>query len=489
MGTPELPVPDGLVLRPFRGVRFAVDDPAKVTSPPYDLISNGDVRALLDSHPNNVVRLILPCTSQSEGPQPPRTAAAAEEVPASAEREQAPPDIRREQARTAATAHDDACTATSVTAMPAPSYSPSRGYDAQSGDRYAPARDTLRSWLDSGVLIRDDTPAVYVYEQTGPGVLQRGLIADVGLADPAQGIILPHEDVFPGPIADRLALMSTTQANFEPIFLLYNGDHGAATRLVEDVAAMRPPLMDARTDDGLRHRLWAITNEADIDALNADLRHRQALIADGHHRYATYRVLQHQEHTTHTTGPWDYGLALLVDSTAYPPDLKAIHRVIPGLPLAEATARAKGAWQVHDHDNLTEGLDALAAAAEPAFLLAGEGGAHLLTDPDPEQLAHAMPTDRSSGWNSLNTSILTQFVMPKVWGMQDDEQTVRIVHHDARAALDLAIRTGGTAVILKPLAIDQVLAVAAGGERVPRKSTSFGPKPRTGFVLRIFAAE
>jgi uncharacterized protein (DUF1015 family) len=31
-----------------------------------------------------------------------------------------------------------------------------------------------------------------------------------------------------------------------------------------------------------------------------------------------------------------------------------------------------------------------------------------------------------------------------------------------------------------------VLAVAASGERVPRKSTSFGPKPRTGLLLRLF---
>jgi hypothetical protein len=28
--------------------------------------------------------------------------------------------------------------------------------------------------------------------------------------------------------------------------------------------------------------------------------------------------------------------------------------------------------------------------------------------------------------------------------------------------------------------------IAAHGERVPRKSTSFGPKPRTGLVLRVF---
>jgi hypothetical protein len=178
---------------------------------------------------------------------------------------------------------------------------------------------------------------------------------------------------------------------------------------------------------------------------------------------------------------------LLVDSTAYPPDLKAIHRVIPGLPLTEAAARAKGSWRVHDHATLDQGLAALQAAGEPAFLLAGEGGCHLLTNPDPIQLARAMPPDRSDRWNSLNISILSEFVLPKVWGMQDDQQAVRIVHHDPEAALRLALDTGGTAVILKPLAVDDVLAIAAGGERVPRKSTSFGPKPITGLVLRTFA--
>ena len=31
-----------------------------------------------------------------------------------------------------------------------------------------------------------------------------------------------------------------------------------------------------------------------------------------------------------------------------------------------------------------------------------------------------------------------------------------------------------------------VMDIAAHGEKVPRKSTSFGPKPRTGLVLRTF---
>ncbi|GAA0442964.1 hypothetical protein Acor_28520 [Acrocarpospora corrugata] len=398
------------MLRPFHGVRYAVADVAAVTSPPYDLISPGDAQTLLDVHPNNVVRLILP-----------------------------------------------------------------------GADHYADAHLLLEEWLTAGVLVTDPDPALYVYEQSGIGVLQRGLIGVVGVDSDA---VLPHENVMPGPVADRLALMRSTEANLEPIFLLYAGG-GPASRLVDEVAAGREPLMDVAGRDGVRHRLWAVTDTAEITAVAADLAQRQALIADGHHRFATYQALRAERATP---GPWDCGLALLVDSTAYPPDLKAIHRVIPGLPLEEAAARAKGAWRVHEFGSLEDALAGLASASGPAFVLAGEGNSHLLTDPDPMQVEHAMHGERSARWRALGTSILNEFLLPKVWGIEDDERTVLIVHHDVDAAVRLARQHQGTAVLLNPLKADEVFAVAANGERVPRKSTSFAPKPATGLVLRTFAA-
>ena len=153
---------------------------------------------------------------------------------------------------------------------------------------YTDARETLNSWLSSGVLNVDALPALYVYEQSGVGLLQRGLIGAVGMGSSS---VLPHENVMPGPVADRLALMRATQANLEPIFLLYDGG-GTASRLVDEIATLRMPLVDIRTGDGVRHRLWAVTDPVEIDAVGADLRDRQALIADGHHRYATYQALQ-----------------------------------------------------------------------------------------------------------------------------------------------------------------------------------------------------
>jgi uncharacterized protein (DUF1015 family) len=41
-------------------------------------------------------------------------------------------------------------------------------------------------------------------------------------------------------------------------------------------------------------------------------------------------------------------------------------------------------------------------------------------------------------------------------------------------------------VLLNPTPVGAVAAVAATGERMPRKSTLFTPKPRTGLVIRDY---
>jgi uncharacterized protein (DUF1015 family) len=379
----------------------------------------------------------------------------------------------------------------------------------QYGDgQYGDAGRLLRQWQDEGILVPDAQPALYVYEQrTGARtgrVVQRGLMGALRLAPPGSGIVLPHEEVMPGPVAGRRQLMEATQANLEPIFLLYDGagggaspgaaggSGGAATRLADEVALTRPPLLSAETGDRTRHSLWAVTDPAEHAAVAADLAPRQALIADGNHRYAAYLQMQSRRRDAGDgPGPWDCGLALLVDSAAYPPRIGAIHRVLPGLDPSQAAQRAKGAFTVRALPGapaeLPAALAALAAAGQHgvAFLVAGGGQVHLLTGPDPVQLAAAMPAGRSARWRALPAAALQELLLARVWGIRDDERSVRTVHDDAaRAIVEADATPGGTAVICTPVSPADVYAVAALGERLPRKSTSFAPKPRTGLVMR-----
>ncbi len=360
------------------------------------------------------------------------------------------------------------------------------------GNAYDEAALALREWQREQILVPDPRPSLYVYEQalTDGTVIQRGLIGAVQLSPPEAGVVRPHEDVAPGPVEGRLQLMEATQANLEPIFLLHDGgNRGASARLIDGTADGGPALVDAVTSDGIRHRLWAIDDPAELAAIAADLAPRDALIADGHHRYAAYLKLQaHRRAAGDGAGPWDYGLALLVDASAYPPDVGAIHRVIPGLAPAAAAELAKAAFTVRKpRGALPAAIEELASESErgPALLIAGGGDLRLLTDPDPVQVDVAMPEGHSPLWRSLAASVLQELLMARLWDVGWD--AVRIVHNDAAEAIALADETGGTAVICPPMPTRDVYALAAQGERVPRKSTSFGPKPRTGLVIRTFA--
>lgn len=436
------PPPRGLVVRPFRGLRYRPDkvsDLAAVTSPPYDVIDPDSVAHLEELDPHNVVRLILP--------------------------------------------------------------RPGAG-----SDRYAHAGDLLAEWMADGVLERDEKPALYVYEQAfDPGatssagatpmagrataVRQRGLIAAVGLSDPAERVILPHEDVMPGPVADRLELMRATSANLEPILLVYDG--AAATAQFIDEACSGEPLISTCTEDGWLQRLWAVTDPAVQRRVAADLQPRQVLIADGHHRYETYRRLQAEHRRAgHGAGDWDLGLALLVDAHRHPLGVQAIHRVVAGLSMDEAVDGARPVFSVTEVAEAANALSGgeLQLATTPLpqpFLLTDGTRWVLLGDPDPAAVDRALPPDlHSPGWRSLDASVLHALLLEACWGVRDDSGRIGYLH-DAAAAVRTAHRDGGVAILLRPVDVGTVRALAARGERMPRKSTSFGPKPRSGLVLRL----
>lgn len=414
------------MLSPFRALRYDTEragDLSTLTSPPYDVLSEDGVRALEALSEHNVVRLILP-RDGADGGQ----------------------------------------------------------------DRYARATTTLEQWRAQGVLVPDDQPALYVYEQAAPdGHVQRGLLGALALTPPEDEIVLPHENTMAGPVSDRLALYTAVGADLEPIFLVYDGGGAAGAEVA--AADRAEPLVDVELRDGLRHRLWALTDPATLSAVAEDLHDRKALIADGHHRYATYLRRQAARHAAGDgTGPWDLGLCLLVDATAFGPQVHPIHRFVPAVAASELAQRsARGAAVRRLSGSLDEALAELRQAGEhgPAFVLASGDGSelHLVTEPDPEQLAAAVPPDRSAAWAALDVSVLHAYLVPALWELPDDTDHVGY-EHDVEGALAAAARSGGTAVLLNPTPVEAVASVAGSGERMPRKSTLFTPKPSTGLVIR-----
>ena len=185
-------------------------------------------------------------------------------------------------------------------------------------------------------------------------------------------------------------------------------------------------------------------------------------------------------------GPWDRGLALLVDSGTYPLDLQAIHRVVEGLPLDEAVKTAGTVFTARDLGKDEQAATDGAAGRHRTRVRAQRRRLATRCSPTltPSAVAAAMPPLHSALWRDLDASVLHALLLERLWQVPDGSPRVRYLH-DLDGALRAARRSGGTAVLMRPVSVGEVMAVAATGERMPRKSTSFGPKPRTGLVLRL----
>lgn len=326
----------------------------------------------------------------------------------------------------------------------------------------------LASWRSEGVLITDPEPALYGYERrVDDRVVQRGLLGALALRDPTERVVLAHENVMPGPVAGRLALLRETEANLEPLLLTYDGVGGEIREILaepgEDLVDASTPRMPDSVDRSSahdEHRIWRIDDPEIIATIATDLRDRRALIADGHHRYAAARALRAERGTP---GPWDSVLALLVDHGRYPPHVGAIHRAVGGISLETVTRVTAGSFQS------TPTVPTAAQDIPPDAAVVTDGRQWIRLTPPPGDGLPVHAVD--------DTLLRTLLGIP--------EEGVRYVH-DLRAAVRAAERDEGVAFLLPAARAHDVLELASRDRTMPRKSTSFGPKPRTGLVMRTF---
>jgi uncharacterized protein (DUF1015 family) len=336
---------------------------------------------------------------------------------------------------------------------------------------YQAVRRRLQRWREKSYLRADDEPALYLYQYTVDGTTVRGLIGTVALREESERVVLPHEDVMPGPVDDRTVLMRTTQSNLEPILLVHEG----TTRLrglITDAAATTP-VADFVALDGSSHRLWAVTEEHTLTAIAAELSGTQVLIADGHHRYAAYLQLQKELRdplSAADTSPWDFGLALLVDQADHPLRIGPIHRSVGALTLSDlqdvSADRADEFHTVADREAAFAAVADRTESPEIATFVVSDGRAWAV-----------LRTPRTS---PVDAAVLHEVLLP-AWGVADEQVGY---HHSIDQALHTTARQPGIVVAVHPPTLAEVMATAERGVRMPRKSTSFAPKPRMGVVMR-----
>lgn len=352
-------------------------------------------------------------------------------------------------------------------------------------DGYAAAGAALERWWRTGVLVRDPDPAFYRYEEhelrAGVPAVQRGILAAVKLEPlDGTGAVLAHEAVDPSRVEERLERLQAVPLDVSPVFAMYKDAPAALTAVLERPPS-RPPVVAITDEDGIDHRVWALDEPRDLATIVAALTQVRVVIADGHHRYAT-AIAWHRRETASGRIGSDRTLMYLVDAMTHGPRVLPVHRLVTALP-ENVLARLRQDFLLEpappDPRGLSLRLDAAAGRAL-ALRLPGPRGL-LLRARDDAALTAALPDNRSASWRALDTAVLDHVVLPGL-GITPDQIAARSDAVTAAAEVDAGTAAG--LFMVRPVDTGTVLRLAAAGEPMPAKTTSFRPKPRTGLVMR-----
>lgn len=343
---------------------------------------------------------------------------------------------------------------------------------------YEKANELFHGMLDRNEFVRDTRDCYYIYELTMDGRSQTGIVACASIDDYQNNIIKKHENTRADKEADRIRHVDALSAQTGPIFLAYRANESINETI--DAVKESPAINDFVSDDGIRHRVWIIDDDKDIEVIcNAFLKMDSIYIADGHHRCASavkVGLKRREEHPDHT-GDEEFNYFL---SVLFPDDQLMImdyNRVIKDL-------------NGHTADEILSELKKLGELKERGSspykpVKKGEVSVYIdgkwySLDIDEKYLSD----DPVKG---LDVSILQDNVLKPLFGIDDPKTDKRIDFVGGIRGLSELERRCRTdcriAFAMYPTSISELFAVADAGLLMPPKSTWFEPKLRSGLFI------
>jgi len=351
------------------------------------------------------------------------------------------------------------------------------GTDPYSEAVYEHAATVFREFVRRKFFVRELMPCIYVYLQQKGSHRQFGLVGCCHTDDYVDGTIRRHELTRVEKEADRARHTKAVAAQGGPVFLMYRGKR-EIDALVESAVAREKPLYDFTDEDGVRHAVWRAPDPAAVEAAFREV--PRAYIADGHHRAAAYVKTGTEMKAANPAhrGDEPYNRFLAVAFSAAQLRILPYHRCVRdlgGLSGGEFLERLEKAVRVE-------------RTGGPPDLSDGEcgmffgGSWHRIVLPVPQE---ADPVSR------LESSILQDRVLGPILGIRDPRSDQRIGFAGGVGPSELErLAAGGEAAVafaMRPVSVEQVMAVADAGLVMPPKSTWFDPKLRSGLLIHTLS--
>jgi uncharacterized protein (DUF1015 family) len=338
---------------------------------------------------------------------------------------------------------------------------------------YAKAAENLENMMSAGVLTRDSKPCYYVYRLTWRDHVQTGLAAVASLEDYATNRIRKHEHTTPTKEDDRVRQIEAINAQTGPVMSGYPSAPTIDALLAQ--AATGKAEVDVTADDGVRHQLWTIADDATIDNMTRAFDALPAVyIADGHHRSAAAaRVAAARK------GDGSHGYFLSVIFPEHEMTILDYNRVVKdlnGRSPEQFVAELRKSFAV----TLCDQPIRPTSSHEYGMYLSG----HWYKLSIRPELVSTDPIGR------LPITILTRSIIEPLLGISDPRTDKRIDFIGGARGLEeleRRVKSGEMAVAfsLYPTQMRDLMAVADAGGIMPPKSTWFEPKLADGMVSHI----
>jgi len=432
---------------PFRGIfynREKIKELSRVLAPPYDIISSEAQERYYEMSPYNIIRLIL----EKKFPG-----------------------------------------------------------DNKTNNRYTRSAQFFQEWLEEEILIRDDSPSIYLLEQeyelrsdmfreVAPGgkgkIIKRcGFIALAKLEDFSKGIVRPHEGTMAEPKRDRLNLIRACRANFSQIFTTYEDSENRIDRLWEQ-KKNESPLIDLINEENIRHRLWRIDDQKSLNWIVEGMRDKKLFIADGHHRYESaleYRNELKRNNPRHSAQEsYNYVMSYFVNMENGGLEILPTHRAIrnfEGFDEKRLIAEAGKYFDIKIVNNPKELLSQMKDEKTKHRIGMYVGGSefYLLSLKD-ERITKELIKGRAEIFCELDVVILHTLIIEKVLKISPESQQ-SITYSEKINETVGKVKDGShcVAFFLRPVKVSEFKAVVEAGEIMPKKSTFFYPKLLSGLVI------
>jgi len=353
------------------------------------------------------------------------------------------------------------------------------GTDLYSPEVYQKAKENMERFIKEGILIEEDSPRLYIYRQVMQGREQYGIVGCVSAEEYTKDLIKKHELTRKAKEEDRIKHIEAANAQAGPVFLTYKAQKSIDKLVAKEVA--RDPVYDFTANDGVRHTVWIVDDEAAEQIIGEFKKIDYLYVADGHHRSASGTIVAQRRKAANPshTGEEEYNFFLAVLFPHNQLKIMDYNRVIKDLnghSSEEMLSFLKDVFTVEEMGTLP-----YKPQKKGEVGMYFEGNWYKLTF-KPELV------DLSDPVNSLDTALLQNLVLRPFFGINDPRTSDRIDFIGGIRGLEelkKLVDSGKfkVAFALYPTSVEELMRIADSGQVMPPKSTWFEPKLRSGLLV------